>query len=33
MINDVVTIDSEICTECTICVKVCPVRAPYTSDN
>jgi NAD-dependent dihydropyrimidine dehydrogenase PreA subunit len=28
-----VTIDNEKCTECTICVKVCPMRAPRTSNN
>lgn len=28
MIEDVVTIDPEICTGCKICVKVCPVGAP-----
>jgi electron transfer flavoprotein alpha subunit len=28
MINDVVTINGELCTECKICMKVCPMRAP-----
>jgi ferredoxin len=33
MINDVVTIDEKLCTECSICVKVCSVRAPYKKDE
>jgi len=32
MIKDVVTVDNETCTECSICVKVCPVRAPQKTD-
>ena len=32
MIQDVVTIDQELYTECKICVKVCPMHAPYESE-
>jgi len=33
MINDVETVDNETCTESSICVKVCTVRAPQKSDG
>ena len=33
MINDVVIIDEKLCTECCICIKVCPMRAPYKLDE
>jgi Fe-S-cluster-containing hydrogenase component 2 len=29
MINDVVTVSKELCTGCSICIRVCPIRAPY----
>jgi NAD-dependent dihydropyrimidine dehydrogenase PreA subunit len=28
MINDAVTVNNDTCTDCKICVKVCPMRAP-----
>jgi len=33
MISDRVVIDEKLCTECCICVKVCPMRAPYKLDE
>jgi len=29
MINDKAVVNNETCTECEICVKVCPINAPY----
>jgi NAD-dependent dihydropyrimidine dehydrogenase PreA subunit len=29
MINDVVTVNHEACTECGTCIKVCPMKAPH----
>jgi len=33
MISDVVTVNEESCNECKICIKVCPMRAPYASEH
>jgi len=33
IIDDVVTIDEELCTECSICIKVCPMGSPYKLDE
>jgi NAD-dependent dihydropyrimidine dehydrogenase PreA subunit len=33
MINDVVTVNDEICTECGTCIKVCPMKAPCEVNN
>jgi NAD-dependent dihydropyrimidine dehydrogenase PreA subunit len=29
MISDVVTVNHELCTDCGICIKVCPLKVPY----
>jgi NAD-dependent dihydropyrimidine dehydrogenase PreA subunit len=33
MIDDQVNIDEEKCVDCGICVKVCPVNAPFVPDK
>ena len=33
MINDVVTIDAGLCTVCSICIKVFPMRAPHSVEE
>ncbi|MBW2553042.1 MAG: 4Fe-4S dicluster domain-containing protein, partial [Deltaproteobacteria bacterium] len=32
MVNDMVVVDNDICTECKTCIKVCPMRAPYEEE-
>ena len=33
MINDVVTVNNELCTERDTCIKVCPMKAPYKTNQ
>ena len=33
MINDIVTVNDKLCTECGTCIKVCPVKAPYETEQ
>ena len=32
VVNDVVVVDNDTCTECKIWVKVCPMRVPYVGE-
>jgi NAD-dependent dihydropyrimidine dehydrogenase PreA subunit len=29
LVNDAITINHETCTDCGICIKVCPMKSPY----
>jgi len=29
LVKDVAVVDDELCTNCDICIKVCPMGAPY----
>ncbi len=29
LINDVLTVNNELCNDCGICIKVCPIGVPY----